>query len=306
MRIFKNITDTIGHTPLLKLNRLTAGMAAEVCVKLEYFNPSSSIKDRAALNMIVDAEKHGKITRGGTLVEATSGNTGIGLAMIAAARGYTLKIVMPESMSIERRRLIAHFGAELVLTPAEEGMAGAVRKAQEIIAQTPNSLLVSQFDNPANPAAHITCTGKEILAETDGEIACFVAAVGTGGTLTGVARVLKPAISDVEIVAVEPADSAVLSGKPAGKHMIQGIGAGFIPQNYDPSLVDRILTVGNDEAVTMAKRLATEEGILCGISSGANVAAALRLAEEPKFAGKRIVTIICDTGERYLSTSLFD
>lgn len=306
MSILPDITAVIGNTPMIRLNRLTAGLKAEVGVKLEFCNPGSSIKDRIALNMIETAEREGIIFPHGTLVEATSGNTGIGLAMIAAAKGYKLIIVMPESMSVERRKLIAHFGAELVLTPAAEGMSGAVKTAEKIVAETPNSFLVCQFSNPSNPETHVGTTAAEILCDTEGKLNVFVAGVGTGGTISGVGKGLKAVLPDVEIVAVEPADSAVISGNPPGKHAIQGIGAGFIPKNLDRAVIDRIMTVTNDEAIQTARLLASEEGILCGISSGANVSAALKLAADPAYEGKRIVTIICDTGERYLSTALFE
>lgn len=306
MSILPDITAVIGNTPMIRLNRLTAGLKAEVVVKLEFCNPGSSIKDRIALNMIETAEREGIIFPHGTLVEATSGNTGIGLAMIAAAKGYKLIIVMPESMSVERRKLIAHFGAELVLTPAAEGMSGAVKTAEKIVAETPNSFLVCQFSNPSNPETHVGTTAAEILCDTEGKLNVFVAGVGTGGTISGVGKGLKAVLPDVEIVAVEPADSAVISGNPPGKHAIQGIGAGFIPKNLDRAVIDRIMTVTNDEAIQTARLLASEEGILCGISSGANVSAALKLAADPAYEGKRIVTIICDTGERYLSTALFE
>ncbi len=303
MKNFRKIVDCIGHTPLLHLcNKYNA---ADIWGKLEFFNPLSSIKDRPAWNIVRKAQESGMLRPGGTLVEATSGNMGIGLAMAAIAADCRLILTMPESMSIERRALIAHLGAEVVLTPAAEGMAGAVAKAEEIAMSLTGAYLAKQFENPANPEAHYMTTGPEIWEGSEGKVDIFVAGVGTGGTITGVGRYLKEQNPRIRIVAVEPAESAVLSGHPAGKHGIQGIGAGFIPANYDPFVVDEIVTVTDKEAIQTAQQLALKCGVLCGISSGANVAASRKVAERLENHGKNIVTIICDTGERYLSTSLF-
>jgi cysteine synthase A len=306
MPIYEDITTTVGNTPLVKLNRITKGLPGTVVVKLESHNPLSSVKDRIGLAMIEDAEKKGLIKPGATLIEPTSGNTGIALAFVAAAKGYKLILTMPESMSIERRRLLQVLGAELVLTPAEQGMPGAIRTAGELIEKNPDAIMLQQFDNPANPEIHRTTTAEEIWKDTDGKVDIFVAGVGTGGTLTGVASALKPRKDSFKAVAVEPAKSPVISGGKPGAHKIQGIGAGFIPNNLDTSLIDEIVLIDGDEAGAMARRLAREEGILCGISAGGNVHAAVELAKRPENEGKLIVTLICDTGERYLSTWLFE
>jgi cysteine synthase A len=306
MPIYDDITKTVGNTPLVKLNRITQGLPGTVVVKLESHNPLSSVKDRIGLAMIEDAEKKGLIKPGATLIEPTSGNTGIALAFVAAAKGYKLILTMPESMSIERRRLLQVLGAELVLTPAEQGMPGAIRTAGELIEKNPDAIMLQQFDNPANPEIHRTTTAEEIWNDTDGKVDIFVAGVGTGGTITGVASALKPRKESFKAVAVEPKKSPVISGGKPGAHKIQGIGAGFIPNNLDASLIDDIVLIDGDEAGAMARRLAKEEGILCGISAGGNVHAAVELAKRPENEGKLIVTLICDTGERYLSTWLFE
>ncbi|MEJ5242404.1 MAG: cysteine synthase A [Desulfomicrobiaceae bacterium] len=304
MPIARNVLELIGRTPMVMLSRLAHGLPAQVAVKLEYFNPMASVKDRIALAMIEAAEASGELFPGAVIVEPTSGNTGIGLALVCAVRGYRLILTMPESMSLERRMLLAHMGAEIVLTPRAEGMAGAVRRA-EAIARERQAFMPRQFDNPANPEVHSRTTAEEIWADAQGAIDVFVAGVGTGGTLTGVARALKPRRPGLVAVAVEPEESPLLSQGIAGPHPIQGIGANFVPKVLDRSLIDEVLTVSGEEAMETARRLAREEGIVCGISAGANVAAALRLAAQPRFAGKLVVTVICDTGERYLSTPLF-
>jgi cysteine synthase A len=306
MPIYDDITQTVGNTPLVKLNRISKGLPGTVAVKLESHNPLSSVKDRIGLAMIEDAEKKGLIKPGATLIEPTSGNTGIALAFVAAAKGYKLILTMPESMSIERRRLLQVLGAELVLTPAEQGMPGAIRTAGELIEKNPDAIMLQQFDNPANPEIHRTTTAEEIWNDTDGKVDIFVAGVGTGGTITGVASALKPRKESFKAVAVEPKKSPVISGGKPGAHKIQGIGAGFIPNTLDTSLIDDIVLIDGDEAGAMARRLAKEEGILCGISAGGNVHAAVELAKRPENEGKLIVTLICDTGERYLSTWLFE
>jgi len=304
-KICNNILETIGYTPLVRLNRLPAPDAAEVLVKLESFNPMRSVKDRIGYAMIAAAEQEGKITRGKTtLVEPTSGNTGIGLAMTAAAKGYRLILTMPDSMSLERIRVLRALGAEVVLTPDKLGMQGAIEKAQELLSQTPDSFMPMQFSNPANPAIHRATTALEILEDTDARLDAFVAGVGTGGTLTGVGEVLKNRLRDVKLIAVEPKDSAVLSGGPPAPHAIQGIGAGFVPKVLNTDIIDRILPVEYEDAKQTARRLAREEGILCGISSGAICWAALKIAAEMG-AGKRVVAILPDLGERYLTTDVF-
>ncbi|MGB9860005.1 MAG: cysteine synthase A [Moorellaceae bacterium] len=303
MRVASNITELIGGTPVVKLNRVV-GEGAEVWVKLEFFNPGSSVKDRIALSMIAAAEKEGRLKPGDTIVEPTSGNTGIGLAMVAASRGYRLILVMPETMSIERRKLLAALGAQFILTPGTEGMRGAVEKAMELLKENPHYFMPQQFENPANPAVHRETTAREILQQMDRRLDAFVAGVGTGGTITGVAEVLKKELPQVQIVAVEPAASPVLSGGQPGPHKIQGIGAGFVPKVFRRELVDEIMTVGNEEAMETARRLAREEGILVGISSGAAVYAAVQVARRLG-KGKRVLALAPDTGERYLSTELF-
>jgi cysteine synthase A len=303
--ILPDITGVVGKTPLLRLNKIAAATGAEVLVKLESQNPLGSVKDRIGKAMIATAEEAGRITPTTTIIEPTSGNTGIALAAICAAKGYRLVLTMPETMSLERRALLKHLGAELVLTPAAEGMKGAIAKASELVAASPDSFMPNQFANPANPAIHRQTTAEEIWRDTAGEVDLFVAGVGTGGTITGVAEVLKARRPGFTAIAVEPADSPVLSGGKPGPHKIQGIGAGFVPPVLNTGIIDEIVTVRNEEAFIMARRLAREEGILCGISSGANVWAALAIAARPQSKGKRIVTMICDTGERYLSTDLF-
>jgi cysteine synthase A len=306
MPLYNNITETVGRTPLVKLNRITEGLPGTVAVKLESRNPLYSVKDRIGVAMIEDAEAKGLISPGSTLIEPTSGNTGIALAFTAAAKGYKLILTMPESMSIERRRLLQVLGAELVLTPAEKGMPGAIAEAEKLVDANPDAIMLQQFDNPANPEIHRQTTAEEIWNDTDGAIDIFVAGVGTGGTLTGVGSALKPRKESLKIVAVEPDKSPVISGGNPGPHKIQGIGAGFIPNNLDTSLIDEIIQIDGDDAGAMARRLAKEEGILCGISAGGNVHAAVELAKRPENTGKLIVTVICDTGERYLSTWLFE
>ncbi|MGD0784646.1 MAG: cysteine synthase A [Sedimentisphaerales bacterium] len=303
-KIYNNIVETIGRTPLVRLNRFDVE-DAEVLVKLEYFNPCGSIKDRIGLAMIEAAEKQGKLNKHTTIVEPTSGNTGIGLAFVCAVKGYKLTLVMPESMSIERRKLFKIFGAELVLTPAAEGMKGAVAYAHRMVSNGGNMIILEQFENPANPEIHRKTTAQEIWNDTDGRVDIFVAGVGTGGTITGCGQVLKKYKPVVKVIAVEPADSPVLSGGKPGSHKIQGIGAGFIPKVLDTAILDEIICVKNEDAIETAKKLAMKEGILAGISSGANVFAAVQVAKRKENKGKVIVTIICDTGERYISTELF-
>ncbi len=304
-KIAQDLTELVGKTPMVRLNRLNTGNA-EVLLKLEYFNPANSVKDRAALQMIIDAEKDGRIGKNTVIIEPTSGNTGIGLAMVCAIRGNKIILTMPESMSLERRQLLKAYGAELVLTPAKDGMKGAVDKALQLHKENPDSFIPSQFDNPSNPKAHILTTGKEILADTEGKVDIFVAGVGTGGTISGIAKVLKSHKPEIKIVAVEPFESQVLDGKNAGAHKIQGIGANFVPGNFDETLVDEILPVASDEAIKMTKLLPQNEGILSGISGGANVWAAIELSKRPEYKGKTIVTIIPDCGDHYLSCEIFD
>lgn len=306
-KIYNNITETIGHTPLVRVNRLTEGLTAEVLVKVESFNPMSSIKDRIGLAMIEAAEENGLIGKNTTIVEPTSGNTGVGLAFVAAARGYRIRLLMPETMSIERRRLLKALGAELVLTPGSEGMNGAVNAAEAMVAENPDLLyLPQQFRNPANPAVHRRTTAEEIWADTDGRVDIVVAGVGTGGTITGIAEAIKAKKPEFKVIAVEPASSPVLSGGSPGPHKIQGIGAGFVPDVLRMDLLDEIVQVSNDDAYETARRLAREEGILVGISSGAAVFAALQVAKRPENSEKMIVVILPDSGERYLSTDLFE
>ena len=306
MNIAHSITDLIGNTPLVELNRLTEGLEARVVAKLEFFNPGSSVKDRIAVSMVEAAEKAGKIHKDTVIVEATSGNTGIGLAMVCAARGYKLAITMPESMSKERRMLLRAFGAELILTPAAEGMGGAIAKAQALVDEHPDIYFMPrQFDNEANPQVHRETTAEEIWRDTDGQVDIFVSGVGTGGTVTGVGQYLKSKNPNVKVVAVEPASSPVLSKGTAGAHKIQGIGAGFVPDVLDTKVYDEIIAVENDDAFATGRLIGHKEGVLVGISSGAAVWAAIQLAKRPENAGKNIVVLLPDTGDRYLSTPLF-
>jgi cysteine synthase A len=307
-RIYDNITETIGATPLVRLSRLRAEMdlEAEICGKLEFFNPAASVKDRIGVAMIDALEADGRLKPGSTIIEPTSGNTGIALAFAGAARGYKVILCMPDSMSIERRKMLGLLGARLELTPAEERIDGAIRLAEKLAAEIEGAVIPQQFENPANPQVHIETTAEEIWADTGGEIDVFVAGVGTGGTITGVGQVLKARKPDIHIVAVEPEDSAVLSGGDPGPHKIQGIGADFIPDILDTSLIDEILTIGNETSFNMARQLARIEGIAGGISSGAAIAASVEIAERRGMAGKRIVAILPDFAERYLSTTLFD
>lgn len=306
-KIFTSVEQLIGHTPLLELTHIqeSLGLEARVLGKLEYLNPAGSVKDRVAKAMIDDAEAKGLLKPDSVIIEPTSGNTGIGLASVAAARGYRIIIVMPETMSVERRQLMRAYGAELVLTEGAKGMSGAIAKADELAAEIPNSFIPGQFVNPANPAAHVTTTGPEIWEDTDGQVDVFVAGVGTGGTITGVGRYLKGKNPDIRVVGVEPATSAVLSGKPAGPHMLQGIGAGFVPEVLDTHIYDEIIPVTNEDAFATGKLLGRKEGVLVGISSGAALWAALQLAQRPEYKGKTIVALLPDTGDRYLSTPMF-
>ena len=306
-RIFSSADQLIGHTPLLELKNVEAelGLDAKIYAKLEYFNPAGSVKDRIAKAMLDDAEKSGKLKKGAVIIEPTSGNTGIGLASVAAARGYRIIIVMPETMSVERRQLMKAYGAELVLTDGTKGMKGAIAKADELAKEIPNSFIPGQFVNPANPKAHIETTGPEIWEDTDGEVDIFVAGVGTGGTVTGVGQYLKSKNKDIKIVAVEPASSPVLSKGTAGAHKIQGIGAGFVPDVLDTKVYDEIIAVENDDAFAVGKQIGKKEGVLVGISSGAAAWAAIEVAKRPENKGKKIVVLLPDTGDRYLSTPLF-
>ena len=307
MKIAKSLPELIGNTPLLEVSNIekSEALEARLLVKLESFNPGSSVKDRVALAMIEDAEAAGKLTPGATIIEPTSGNTGIGLAWVASVKGYKLVLTMPDTMSMERRNLLKALGARLELTPGSEGMKGAIRKAEELRDATPGAVILQQFENPANPLAHYRTTGPEIWRDTDGTVDFIVGGVGTGGTISGTAKYLKEQKPSVVAVAVEPETSAVLSGKPSGAHKIQGIGAGFIPGNYNAEVIDKVVPVGDKEAVAASRLLASAEGVLCGISSGAAFHAALELARDPQNAGKTIVAILPDTGERYLSTILY-
>lgn len=304
-RIYDDVTQLVGHTPLVRLNRLTDGVGATVVAKLEYYNPANSVKDRVGVAIIDAAEADGSLQPGGTIVEATSGNTGIALAFVGAARGYHVVLTMPESMSKERRALLRAYGAELILTPAAEGMQGAVTRADQIAAERPGSVLARQFANEANPAAHRATTAEEIWADTDGKVDIFVAAIGTGGTITGVGQVLKARKPEVQIIGVEPAESPILNGGAPGPHKIQGIGANFVPEILDTAIYDEVLDVDAETAVEVARRAAKEEGLLVGISSGAAIQAALEVGKRPENAGKLIVVIVPSFGERYLSSILY-
>ena len=306
-KIAKQLTELVGNTPLLELKRFNEknNLQASIIAKLEYFNPAGSVKDRVALAMIEDAENRGILQPGATIIEPTSGNTGVGLAFVSSAKGYKLILTMPDTMSIERRNLLKALGAKVVLTPGAEGMKGAIAKAEELQASTPGSWIPQQFNNPANPAIHVKTTGEEIWRDTDGKVDIFVAGVGTGGTVSGVGVALKQHNPQVKVVAVEPASSPVLSGGKSGPHKIQGIGAGFVPANFNAEFIDEILTIENDEAILASRQVAQSEGLLVGISSGAALAGAVRLAQRPENKGKTIVALLPDTGERYLSTVLY-
>ena len=308
MAIYNTITELIGHTPLVHLTTFAAkrNLKANLIAKVEFFNPGGSVKDRIALSMILDAEEKGILKPGGTIIEPTSGNTGVGLSLVGAVRGYKVILTMPETMSIERRKLAQAYGTQIVLTPGSEGMKGAIRKVEELRDSTPGAVILQQFENPANPAIHVKTTGEEVWTDTDGKVDVFVAGVGTGGTVSGVAQALKAHNPKVYVVAVEPASSAVLSGQPSGAHKIQGIGAGFVPKNFNAELIDEILPVSNEDAFATARAVAKEEGIFVGISSGAAAYAASLVAQRPEFAGKNVVVLLPDTGERYLSTALLE
>lgn len=306
-KIFSSLTELIGNTPLMYLNNIAAnhGVQANLIAKIEFFNPGGSVKDRVALSMIEDAEKCGKLKPGAVIIEPTSGNTGVGLAWIASVKGYKTILTMPETMSVERQNLLKAMGAQLVLTPGSDGMSGAIKKAEELRDSIPGSVILQQFENPANPLAHVHTTAEEIWKDTDGKVDVFIAGVGTGGTLSGVGRGLKAHRSDIEIVAMEPDSSAVLSGDKPGMHKIQGIGAGFVPATYDAEVVDRVMRVTDDDAIRMGRELSLKEGLLVGISSGAAVHAAVALGRLPEYKDKNIVVLLPDTGERYLSTVLY-
>ncbi len=307
-KIASQLTELVGSTPLLQLNSFSKKeqLATSIVAKVEYFNPGGSVKDRIALNMVEQAEKSGVLKLGATIIEPTSGNTGVGLALVSAVKGYHLILTMPETMSIERRKLVAAYGAEVVLTPGSAGMKGAIAKAEELRDSIPGSIILQQFENPDNPSAHYSTTAEEIWRDTDGKIDIFVAGVGTGGTVSGVGKRLKELNPAIRIVAVEPASSAVLSGEPAGAHKIQGIGAGFVPKTFNRDVVDEIIKVENDAAILTSRKLGATEGLLVGISSGASAFAASQLAKDPANSGKLIVALLPDTGERYLSTVLYD
>lgn len=307
MAIAKKLTELIGNTPLLELGTFSTarGLKTPIIAKVEYFNPGGSVKDRIALAMIEDAEARGVLKPGATIIEPTSGNTGVGLALVSAVKGYRLILTMPETMSVERRNLVKAYGAEVVLTPGADGMKGAIAKAEALRDATPGSVILQQFENPANPAKHYATTGQEIWRDTDGKVDIFVAGVGTGGTVSGIGKALKEKNPDVKIVAVEPLSSPVLNGGKSGAHKIQGIGAGFVPKTYDADVVDEVFDVDNDDAIRTGRQLAQEQGLLVGISSGAAAFAAAEIAKRPENAGKRIVVLLPDTGERYLSTILY-
>jgi len=306
MKIAKNITELIGNTPLVRLNKPSAKTGAIILGKCEFMNPTSSVKDRIGFNMIKKAQEAGKIDANTTIIEPTSGNTGIALAANCAAQNLKLILTMPDSMSIERRKILVALGAKLVLTPAAKGMKGSIAKAEELQSQTPNSIILQQFANPANPQIHTLTTAREILQDTQGNIDAFIVAVGTGGTITGTSKVLREEVTNIAIFAVEPEASAILSGESPSPHKIQGIGAGFVPDILDTSVYGEVIKVSNEDAIATAKMLAKEEGLLVGISSGANVWATMQVASRPEYKGKTLVTILCDTGERYLSTELFN
>ena len=305
--IAKQLTDLIGRTPLLELNKFSAekGIATPIVAKIEFFNPGGSVKDRIALAMIEDAEQRGLLKPGATIIEPTSGNTGVGLALVSAVKGYHLILTMPETMSVERRNLVKAYGAEVRLTPGKDGMKGAIAAAEALRDATPGSIILQQFENPANPAKHYVTTGREIWEQTDGKVDIFVGGVGTGGTISGVGRRLKEENPNIKVIAVEPKSSAVLNGQPSGPHKIQGIGAGFIPKTYNADVVDEVFDVENDDAIRTGRQLAQQEGLLVGISAGAAAFAASEIAKRPENAGKRIVVLLPDTGERYLSTQLY-
>ena len=306
-KIAKQLTDLIGNTPLLELSKFSAkkGLQTPIIAKVEFFNPGGSVKDRIALAMIEDAEQKGILKPGATIIEPTSGNTGVGLALVSAVRGYHLILTMPETMSVERRNLVKAYGAEVRLTSGKDGMAGAIRAAEELRDSIPGSVILQQFENPANPAKHYATTGVEVWNDTDGQVDVFVAGVGTGGTISGIGKYLKEKNPNVKIVAVEPASSAVLNGQPSGPHKIQGIGAGFVPKTYDAKVIDEVLDVENDDAIRTGREIAQQEGLLVGISAGAALYAAIQVAKRPENAGKKIVALLPDTGERYLSTVLY-